>query len=514
MPAERMSMRKIREVLRLTHEMKLSLQKTATSCNTSKRSVERYLQRAKDAGLAWPLPDDLDDKALEKLLYPKSYKTNQLVPDWADIHRELKQKGMTQQLLWEEYRQREPECLGYSRFCQLYRAFKSTLTVSMRQTHIAGEKCFVDYAGMTVPWIDRSTGEERAAQIFVAVLGASNYTFVEATASQQLPDWIGSHVRAFEFFGGVTTILVPDNLKSGVTKAHHYDPDTNPTYQEMADHYGVAVVPARALRPQDKAKVEVGVQGIERRILAPLRNRQFFSISEINEAIKSLLSEYNNRAFQKLPGTRSTEFARVDQPALKALPSTRYQYAQWKKARVGIDYHIEFERHYYSVPYKYNKRELDLRISSTLIECFYQSKQIAVHKRSYRPGYTTIKEHMPKGHQIQAEWTSERLTQWARKSGPETEQLIQNMIASRAHPEQAFRACLGVMRLGQSYGAERLEQAAKRANHIGGCRYQSIESILKKGLDQQPLPDLDNQKSANDTTTQTHQYIRGSSYYD
>lgn len=514
MPAERISMRKIREVLRLTFEGGYTYQDVATSCNISKRSVERYLKRARQAKLTWPLPDHLDDEALEKLLYPSEHQptTSRALPDYADIHRELKQKGVTLQLLWEEYLQLHPDGLQYSQFCKYYRDFKKSLSISMRQTHCAGDKCFVDYAGMTVDWVDQVTGITHTAQIFVAVLGASNYTYVEATPTQQLPDWIVSHRRAFEFFGGVPNTVVPDNLKSGVTKACYYDPDINRTYQEMANHYGVAVVPTRITAPKDKAKVEVGVQGIERRILAPLRHRQFFSVAEINAAIKPLLADYNNRAFQQLPGTRASEFKAVDQPALKPLPQVPYTYAEWKKAKPGIDYHVTYEYHQYSTPYKYRHYKLDLRITRKTIECFYKSKRIAIHQRQYRKGYTTVKEHMPKSHQAYAEWTPERLVHWANETGGETAQLITNMLAARPHPQQAFRACLGVMRLGKSYGSDRLELAAKRANHIGSCRYKSIESILKKGLDQQPLPD-DRENEATEKIATTHQHIRGADYY-
>lgn len=488
MPMERMSVRKIKEILRLHHEFHFSERQIAKSCQVSRRTIGRYVQRAKQAGLSWPLPAELDDVQLEALLYPHETKSQQGLPDWPHIHQELKKKGVTLFLLWEEYQASRPEGISYSRFCQCYRAFKNQLDVVMRQTHKAGEKLFVDYAGMTLPWIDKKTGEVYQAQIFVAVLGASNYTYVEATRTQTLPDWIGAHQRAFQFYGGVPEMIVPDNLKSGVSKAHLYDPDINPTYQEMACHYGVAIIPARVRKPKDKAKVEVGVQGIERRILAKLRDHTFFSIAEMNAAITPLLADYNQRRFQQMPGSRHSEFLQVEQPALKALPSCPYQYAEWKKVRLGIDYHMAFEQHYYSAPYQYKNCELSVRITGTLIECFYKNKSIALHQRAYQKGHTTVKEHMPKHHQAYAEWTPERLVQWAKKIGHQTAHLIDVMMQSRAHPQQAFRACLGVLRLGKHYGEARLEKAAERALAIGALSYQSIESILKRGLDQQPLP--------------------------
>lgn len=512
MPAERISMRKIQEILRLYYENKLSHRQIAESCRIGKTTVTRCLSRVEAAGLSWPLPAEYDDEKLEALLYQKGCiresTTTIPAPQWAKVHQELKRKGVTLFLLWEEYKQGNPAGLSYSSFCEHYRRFKGSLAPDMRQSHKAGERLFIDYAGMTVPWTDVLTGESYSAQIFVAVLGASNYTFVEATRSQSLPDWIGSHVRAFEFLGGVPVMLVPDNLKSGVTSPHRYDPDVNPTYQDMANHYGVAVVPARVRKPQDKAKVEVGVQGIERRILAVLRNRSFFSLSEINEAIRPLLVAYNERSFKKIPGSRLSEFMEVDKPALKPLPAYLYEYAEWKKVRAGLDYHVAFEHHYYSVPYRYFKQELDLKVTRTLLLCFHKGKVVATHPRAYRRGHTTLKEHMPKAHRSYAEWTPERLLRWANQTGEQTRTLIQSMIDARPHPEQAYRACLGVMRLGKNYGAERLEKAAARALAIGSLSYKSIESILKNGLDQVALPavSVPSQPIA-------HTNVRGGDYY-
>lgn len=509
MPAERISMRKIKEILRLKHEG-LSERKIASSCHISRASVSRCLERAARASLTWPLPDTLDDKALECLLYPSEAKLNCVPPDWPHVHQEMKKKGVTLDLLWSEYRASESGGISYSRFCHLYREFKQTLEPVMRQTHKAGEKLFVDYAGLTVPWIEPTTGEIFEAQIFVAVLGASNYTYVEATQSQSLGDWIGSHVRTFEFLGGVPKIVVPDNLKSGISNAHRYDPDINPTYQDMANHYGAAVIPARVAHPKDKAKVEVGVQGIERRILAKLRHHTFFSLAEINAAIRPLLMAYNEKAFQRLPGSRLSEFMQVDKPALQTLPIYPYEYAEWKKVRAGIDYHVAFEHHYYSVPHQYIKHELDLRITRTLVQCFYKGKLIAVHARANKKGHTTVKEHMPKRHQAYAEWTPERLLRWAQQTGEQTHQLLQAMIEARPHPQQAFRACLGVMRLGKHYGDHRLEKAAQRALALGALSYKSIESILKHGLEQKPLP-----QSSHAMPVQpiSHEHLRGADYY-
>jgi transposase len=510
MTMERITMRKIREVLRLKYTQSLSNTQIGTSCNLSKECVRKYIKRAERAGLSWPLPEEMNDTKLEQLLFKDANQAAQIpCPDWLIVHQELKKKGVTLMLLWEEYRAVHPDGYQYSRFCELYRAFKNKLDPVMRQTHKAGEKLFVDFSGLTVPWIDRETGEIFQAEIFVAVLGASNYTYVEACESQSLPCWIEAHVRALEFIGGVPNAVVPDNLKAGVTKAHYYDPDINMTYQDFGCHYGLAIIPARANSPKDKSKVEVGVQGIQRRILAPLRHYTFFSVSDINRAMTPLLKEYNQRSFQDLPGSRLSQFLQSDKPALRPLPIRRYEYAQWRRAKVNIDYHVAFEKHFYSVPHVYIKEEITLRTTKTTVECYYKNQRIASHLRSYRPGHTTIKEHMPKAHLAHVEWTPERLIGWAKKIGPSTLMLIESVIQSRPIPEQSFRACLGILRLGKSYGESRLENAAKRALAIGATRYQSIESILKRGLDGQPLPVADPQPTA----LSDHANVRGARYY-
>lgn len=511
-----LSMRKITELLRLKYLQKLPHREIAKSLGISPGTVSETTKRAKHHNITWPIPDELmDDDALYKLLYPKGNKKGgdtSVEPQWSAITKALRQhKGVTLSLLWTEYKLQHPEGYGYSRYCELYREFSSGLDVVMRQHHIYGEKCFVDYAGITVPWTDPETGECLQAQIFVAVLGGSSYTFVEATASQSLRDWIGSHCRAFEFFGGVSKIVVPDNLKSGVTKAHRYDPDINRTYQECAEHYVVAVVPARAYRPRDKAKAEVGVQGIERWILAALRNHQFFSIAEINAAIKPLLEIYNKKSFQKLAGSRYSLYNEHERQTLSPLPLQRYKFASWKITKSGIDYHIYIheEKHYYSIPYQYASKPIDTRISDTLIECFYKNKKIALHKRIFTPGHTTLDGHMPKSHQEYAKWTPERITSWAKSIGPNTEKLMTDIMGQHVIPYQAFRCCQGILVLADKYSEERLELAAKRALHIGAYRYQNIASILKNGLEKAPLPILESASSQ----SPEHDNVRGEQYY-
>ncbi|MEZ5554672.1 IS21 family transposase [Haliea sp.] len=512
MPAKRLSMRKIKEVLRLKWAQGMSNRKIATSCGIGRPTVSEYLRRAEEAGLTWPLPADLDDSCLERLLFPLPPDLpaqERGIPDWSHIHGELKHKGVTLFLLWQEYRASHPDGYQYSWFCEHYRAWQGKLDVVMRHDHRAGEKLFVDYAGHTVPVIDRSTGEVREAQIFVAVLGASNYTYAEATWSQTLPDWIGSHVRCLHFLGGVPELVVPDNLRSGVSKAHRYEPDINPTYQDMASHYGVAILPARVRKPRDKAKAEGGVLIVERWILAALRHRQFFSLAELNAVIGELLEKLNARPFRKLPGCRREHFEQLDRPALQPLPVTPYVYAEWKKARVHIDYHIAFEGHYYSVPYALIKREVDIRITRNTIECFHKGNRVASHPRSHHKGrHTTVTAHMPESHRQAGEWSPERLMRWASKTGPATEKLIQTVLGSRKHPQQAYRSCLGILRLGKPYGDERLEAACRRALTLGSCRYKSIESILKHRLDEQPL-----EAQQELALPDTHDNIRGPAYY-
>ena len=516
MPRERLSMRKIRDVLRLKWACHLSERQIAQSCVLARSTISDYLCRAKAAGLTWPLPAEWDDEQLENALFPAMPTTSKRTcpePDWAHVHRELKRKGVTLMLLWQEYKATAPTGYSYSQFCHWHRQFVSRLDISMRQIHKAGEKCFVDYAGLTIPIVDAKTGEIKSAEIFVAVLGASNYTFVRAMRSQSLPDWIDVHRYTFEFFNGVPEIIVPDNLRSGVTQAHHYDPIINRSYQEMANYYQVAIVPARVRKPQDKAKAEVGVQGIERWILAPLRDQTFFSLAELNAAILPLLEAYNNKAFQQLPGTRRSQFEALDKPALRALPAQPYHFAEWKKARAGIDYHIAVDKHYYSVPHRFRQHELDVRLTNQTLECFYKNKLIACHVRRYLPGkHTTLTEHMPRAHQEYAEWTPERLIHWAKKTGDATAQLIERVIASRPHPQQAYRACQGILRLGKSYGDARLEKACVRALAIGATSYKSVESILKNRLEDHALPSATHTRAPTTEIT-CHNNIRGADYY-
>lgn len=505
-------MRKIKEVLRLLWDQRRSARDVAKSCSISRTTVGEYERRALAAGLSWPLPE-VDDGTLEVLLFPPPPNIapdDRPVPDWNEVDKELRRKGVTRLLVWQEYRAEHPDGYSYTRFCELFHDWRGVQGLSMRQTHLAGEKAFVDYAGHTVPIVDPRTGETRDAQIFVGALAASQYAYVEASWSQGLEDWVMSHVRMLSFFGGCPEILVPDNLKAGVRSPHLYEPEINPTYLEFARHYDLAVIPARSRKPKDKAIVESAVQVVERWILAKLRNRTFFSLAELNDAIWVLLREFNDRSFQKRPGSRRSLFEELDRPALRPLPRDRYVYALWKTVRPHVDYHVTIDAHHYSVPHQLAKKSLDARVTATTIEVFHKSQRVASHHRSYRKGgHTTIREHMPPAHQAQAGTTRESLLAGADRIGPSTVSFVEGVIAARAHPQQAYRSCLGVLRLGKKYGDDRLDAACRRAVMLGSFSLKSVDAILKNNLDQQPL----------DTPEPTllpktsHVNVRGGSYY-
>jgi transposase len=512
MPAERLSMRKIREVLRLSWGGKLSGRDVARGCGLGRTTVREYLARALRAGLSWPLPENLTDADLERLLFAPlvsaSHEARPL-PDWKAIHEELRRKGVTLFLLWEEYKASYPDGYEYSRFCELYRQWAGKLPVWMRQDHKAGEKLFVDYAGMTMPVTHPKTGEIRQAQVFVATMGASNYTYAEATWTQTLPEWIGAHVRALEFLGGAPAIIVPDNLRSGVSRACRYEPELNPTYADFAAHYGVAVLPARPVKPQDKSKVESGVQGVERRILAPLRDRTFFSLDELNRAIARLLAEYNLRLFQKLEGSRRALFEQVDQPALTPLPPTRYEYAEWKKARVNLDYHVCIDEHYYSVPYRIVKEEVQVRLTNVAVEIFHRGARVASHLRAHQKyRHTTASAHMPEGHRAHAQWPPERVIDWIGQAGPAATEVVKRILASYPYPEQGYRPCMGLKRLGDVHGRDRLEAACRCALAKQVPCYKAVKVILEKELDKASLPHPPRQ-----IPPILHENVRGADYF-
>jgi transposase len=513
MKAKKVTVLKLKDILRLHHQAHLSQRQIARSQNLSVGVISKYLTRARLAGITWPLPPDVGEDQLLAILQPKRNGAATALlaePDFAELSAELSRKGMTRQLLWEEYAERHPKNhYSYSRFTVLYRAWFKKQRISMRQTHRAGEKLFVDYAGLTLKIIDSSTGEERPAQVFVSVLGASSYTYAEATWTQTLPDWIGSHVRAFEFYGGVPEVVVPDNLKSAVSKACRYDPELNPSYAQLAAYYQTAVIPARPYKPKDKSKAEVGVQIVERWIMMRLRKVQLFSLGEANQAIRVLLDDLNNRPFKQRPGSRQSQFESIDRPVLKPLPSSPYTYRHVVKARAHIDYHVSYDRHHYSVPYRLRGEEVIVHAGEQLIAVFYHGKCVAEHPRSRKvSGHTTNVAHMPKAHAKHLEWTPSRFLNWAQSIGPVTQRVVRYQLESRARPEHGYRACLGILSLAKKYGKERLEAACLRAEKIGGLHYKNLASILATNLDKLPL-ETDKQQSL----PATHDNVRGADYY-
>jgi transposase len=504
-------MRKITEVLRLKFGAKLSHEKIGRAVGLSKGAVNKYVSLAQAQGLSWPLPEGMDEAMLEMRMYPpRTAATRFTEPDYPRLHQELKRKGVTLQLLWSEYMVAHGEqALRYSQFCNRYRQWRDRQKRSMRQVHRAGEKLFIDYCGPAVPIVDPTTGELRQAQVFVAVLGASSYTFAEATWTQTLADWIGSHQRAFRFFGGSVELLVPDNLRSGVTTPCRYDPQPNATYAELARHYGCAILPARPYKPKDKSKAEVGVQVVERWILARLRHHSFFSLAELNTAIRELLTELNERPFQRLPGSRRSTFESLDRLALRPLPDTPYEYAEWKQAKPGIDYHVEVDKRYYSVPHRWVGHVLDVRTTAAVVEVFHKGQRIAAHPRSHKVPFSTLPEHMPSAHRQHREWSPGRFLNWAKQIGPATLEVVKRQLEDLPHPEHGYRRCLGLLNHARRYGKARLEVACERALAIHSPNYRSVTSILKQGLDRQPLPETEPAQSE----LPLHGNVRGPGYY-
>lgn len=505
-------MRKIRQTLRLHYEAGLTYSQIGRSLGISKSTAGKFVLLARAAELDWQAAQALSDEALEARLFPPPVlrTSRQLEPDFAWVHQELKRPGVTLMLLWEEYARGNAHAYKYTSFCVKYRAFAAGLKRSMRQTHLAGEKLFIDYAGQTMPIIDASTGEIKRAQIFVAVLGASNYTYACATPSQSAHDWIGSLIAALSFFGGVPRLIVPDQTRALIARPDRYEPEVNRLVEEFCSHYTTTVLPARPAHPRDKPKVEVAVQIVERWILARLRNQRFFSLRELNAAIAELLTELNARAFKKLPGSRLSTFEAIERSALKALPAQALRLARFKRARVNIDYHVELDGHYYSVPHRFVRAEAWLRICAGSVEVFIDRERVAVHALNSRRGtHTTLPDHMPAAHRAHLQWSPQRLIDWGARIGPACAQLVRWQMDSRPHPEQGYRACLGLLRLARQFGEARLEAACARALRLGATRYRSVKSILDNGLDRQALPDT----AAEQASLPLHENVRGSEYY-
>lgn len=515
MANERLPMHQVREVLRLYHECALSRRKIGRAVGVDRETVGRYLERAEKAGLRWPAAASLSDGEIEAKLFPKPAQPAdplRPLPDCRYVYDELrayKKHNLTLMQLWMEYKAEHPDGYQYTQFCEHYRRWRGTLDVVMRQEHRAGEKMFVDFCdGLSLS--DPRTGEQRPTQMFVGVWGHSNFTYAEAVLDQSEASWARCHVHAFAYSEVVPRALVPDNLKSGVTKPCFYEPEINRSYADLAAHYGTAVLPARVGRPRDKAKAEAGVLVVQRWILAVLRRRIFFTLAEMNEAIRELLDLLNDRPLRKLRRSRRDLFESQDRPAALCLPERPYEYAQWKKPRVHIDHTVEVEHHFYSVPFRLLREKLDARLTGRTVEVFHRGERVAAHVRSYvRGGYTILDEHRPPTHRALLEWTPERMTSWAAKTGPATAGVVAKIMASRKHPEEGFKACLGVLKLGDKYGGERLEAAARRALKYNACSWKAMKSILATGLDQA----ADEPAEGRQPSLPLHENVRGGEHY-
>ncbi|GHU09426.1 integrase [Spirochaetia bacterium] len=498
----RIDMERAKEILRLYYEMGLSQRDVARGTGCSLGVVNAILSRVKEAGIHDP--QTLSSKELGSILYPPSGEAvgSKSEPDIERIDREMKKKGVTLMLLWEEYREAHPDGLMYTQFCSRYREYRKKNQVYLRKVYKAGERLLVDWAGLTMQYTEGAV--EHKAYIFVATLPASSYLYVEAFRDMTIESWIDAHIHAFEYFGGVPHLLVPDNTKTAVIKARYYDPVLNKTYKEMAGHYGTVIVPARSRRPTDKAPVETAVQIVERRIIAKWRSRQFFSFQEVQQAVHEGLEELNDMPFQKLPGSRRSVFLETEKAELMRLPQRPYEYAQWKKAKVAFDYHVVCDKaHFYSVPYDLVGETVEIRSTSRTIEVFFEGNRVAAHARCYDPRkrYTTEPEHMPKKHQAVADWSPERFISWAAKTGVQTKTFIAALLEQREHPEQAFKTCAGILRLGQSMSPDRMEQLCARALAQNIYTYKMFALLLKEKTDREQ-----------DTPIQ-HENLRGSRYF-
>jgi transposase len=511
MPNERISMSKLKQLIGL-QTSNLSVRALGRALGLSVGAVSKYLRAVRACGIEAAEAETLSEHELERRVFGPllAAKPAALVPpDCAWIHGELKRhRHVTLQLLWEEYSGRlGAAAYRRSAFCLIYRRWEKRLKRSMRQRHFAGEKLFVDYAGRTVPILGYGGVEAYRAHLFVTAMGASGCAYAEATRTESLPDWLGSHVRALEFYGAAPTIIVPDNPKVGVTRADRYEPELQRSYEEMAAHYRCVVIPARPYRPKDKSRVELTVLLVCRWILARLRHQRFFSLDELNGAIRPLLTDLNNRAFQRLPGSRRSVFDALDRPAMRDLPASPYVFAEWKERTVAFDYHVDVDQHYYSVPHALVGHGVWARYSAATVEVFFRSERIASHVRSYQRGaHTTVREHMPKSHLAHAEWSPKRLIQWGSSIGMHTGAVVEHLLRSKPHPEQGYRACLGLLSLSREYGDGRLEAASALAVRLGSPNRRSVKSILESGRDLRQTESLD-------LELPIHGNVRGPGYY-
>lgn len=509
MAQERLTMKKIREILRLKYEAGLSDRAIAGACKVSNSTVGEYLRRAEAAGVVWPI-SEVEGEELYKKLFPEGAQPTEKsypVPDWEEVRKELRQKGVTLRLLWIEYKEKYPDGYQYSRYCEYYQRWKKSRgEPSMRHEHVGGEQMQVDYAGVKIPIVNRETGEISQMSVFVAVLPASNYIYAEAQSSQNQCNWNTGHVRAMEYFGGSPRIVVPDNLKTGVKKPNYYEPDINPAYQALAEHYQLAVLPARVRKPKDKGKGENGVQNVERWVIAPLRKQTFFDLHEVNLAMRKQLELLNNKEMQHVGRSRRQEFEEIDQPNLKPLPEKRYEYVDRKITRVNIDYHVEYDKHLYSVPHILRHQEVDIHATERMVEIFHQGNSVAVHPRNFRRGrFSTLREHMPPNHQFVDKVNAQQLVQWAATIGPQTEAFVTATLKSRTFPQQAYRSCLGILGLAKKHNTLLIEQACRNVLEAKIFSYKAVKEELE-WIHKQAVLTVPESLPA-------HENIRGNHYY-
>jgi len=512
-------MTKYREILRI-HSLGINQTGIAESCGCARKTVRNVLNRAKELDIAWPLKADITDADLERQFFPdKSVpSTPRRHPDYEYINKEMMRSGVTLKLLWNEYceecRQSNEQPLMYSQFCFHYQKHTEKKRATMHIKRKPGDQIEVDWAGKSAAVVDSDTGEIIPAYIFVGVLSYSMYAYVEAFFSMDMESWITAHVHMYRFFGGVTRMLIPDNLRTGVDRSDWYTPKINKTYHEMAEHYDTAVIPARVKRPKDKAGVEGTVGNITTWITAALRNQKFFTLQELNREIRIRLDAFNKKPFQKKEGSRYSVYLADEKPFLAQLPTTPYELAQWKQATVQFNYHISVDKMQYSVPYEYIRQKVDVRITRNVIEVFFNNNRICSHVRLYgQPGqYSTIEAHMPEDHQKYLKWDGNRFIEWARKIGTGTTITIKSILASYKVEQQGYKSCMGLLKLADKYSVERLEAACRKAlSYTPHPSYKSIKNILATSQDKVLVPST--QDKPEKTDSDDYGFTRGADYY-
>lgn len=512
MSRKRTELRRIREILRLHHELEYSDREIARAFKMSHSTVSKIHAAVSAAGYTWPLPDEVDNNMLERICYPQRThrKTSQPQPDWNGVWKQMQRKGMTLRLQWMRYKDRHPDGYQYSQFCEHYNRWCRKKNVSMHQEHRAGVNTEVDYAGSTLPLTDPATGVVKQVPVFVSALGVSGLLYSEATLTMQLPDWIGSHMRMFEYYGGATEIVTPDNPKTGVKRPCRYDPDIQRTYENMVRHYGAVVMPARVRKPKDKPRAERGVQEVLRWIIVILQEREFFSLEEMNEAIHEELEKINSKPFSVREGSRRSVFEELDKPLLKPLPSERFTFEEWKEVKVHLDYHVQIDYNKYSVPYVLAGEYLTARITSTTVELFNGEKRVASHMRQLtgRYRFSTHMNHMPEKHVKHLKMTPEKIMSWADRIGSHASQMADAILKRREHPAQGYRAILGIMTLSKKYGVERLNKACGMALRVNSLRLRDVKLILQKELDLSLFDEVEEEDEPI-----MHRNIRGEEFY-